>query len=300
MKIRLLIWGIGKIYNSTMNLLRSYIDSNQIEIVGITAQNLPCFKTIDGFNLLGINELRDIEYDYLMVMSEVYYKEIVEEAVLRVGVPRYKIVSYHILEIPNFNFIKFDLIRKSNISIVSNNCWGGILYKTLGLECRSPFKNVSFSSNDYIKVISNLNHYLNIDPIWTGIKEIDKNQKREVPMLQLDDVFIKCNHDPDAENAIQNWKRRRKKFNWKNILVEMYVEDIIVEKEFYRVTEQFEKRICFVPYKSKEKQSVTLPLMNGQTRFFESVNSNAGIGNNAVVYNILNIIEGCIDYRIGY
>lgn len=298
MKIRLIIWGIGKIYNSMVNLLKFYIDADQIEIVGITAQDLPAFKTLDGCLLVETEAIQKLDYDYLMIMSEDYYHEIMDLAISAAGVPRTKIISYHLLEIPYFNFIKYDLIKKSNVSIVSNNCWGGVLYNTLGMECISPFKNVSFSSDDYIKVLSDLKHYLNIDPVWTGKKEMDKNKNKEVPMLELDDVFIKCNHDPDAETAIQNWKRRRKKFNWNNILVEMYAEDINVEREFYRVSNLYEKKICFVPYKSEERNSVSLPLMNGQKKFWETVNSNAGIGKNAIVYNILEIIDGNKDYRI--
>lgn len=298
MKIRLIIWGIGKVYNSMINLLRYYVDSNQIEIVGITAQDLPNFRTIDNYCLVKVEEIQKLDYDYLMVMSENYFQEIADTAMRLVGVPRTKIISYHLLEIPYFNFPQYDSIRKANISIVSNNCWGGIICHTLGMECLSPFKNVSFSSNDYIKIIGDLKHYLSVNPVWTGKKEMDTNQNREVPMLELDDVLIKCNHDLDADRAIQNWKRRRDKFNWNNILIEMYTEDPKVEKAFGKVTKQFNKRICFVPYETDERYSMRLPRMVGQKKFYETVNDNAGTGKNAIAYNILKIINGNKDYRI--
>lgn len=281
-----------------INLLNFYIEANQIEIVGVTAQNLPNFQYLDNYPLLSMKEVKTIAYDYVMVMSDDYFDEIVDFAMITANVPRDKIVSFHVMEIPYFNFLQYDLIRNQNISIVSNNCWGGVIYHTLGMECLSPFKNVSFSSQDYIKIISNLKHYLSINPIWTGKKEMDSNQNREVPMLQLDDVFIKCNHDFDAERAIHNWIRRRYKFNWNNILIEMYTEDPKVEKIFGKVTEQFDKRICFVPYESDEKYSMRLPLMRGQTKFYETVNINAGIGKNAIAYNILAVMEGKRRFRI--
>jgi Exopolysaccharide biosynthesis protein len=298
MKIRLILWGIGKIYNSMINLLKFYDDADQIDIVGITAQNLPDYKYLDGYQLLSMKEVRTTEYDYVMVLSDDYFTEIVDSAMTISNVPREKIVSYHVMEIPYFNFFQYDFIKKQKISIVSNNCWGGVIYHTLGMECLSPFKNVSFSSWDYIKIVSNLKHYLSIDPIWTGKKEMDSNQNREVPMLQLDDVFIKCNHDLDAERAIHNWIRRRDKFNWNNILIEMYTEDPKVEKTFGKVTEQFHNRICFVPYESDEQYSMRLPLMRGQTKFYEAVNANAGIGKNAIAYNILAVMEGKQRFRV--
>ena len=292
MKIRLILWGIGKIYNSMINLLKFYDEADQIEIVGITAQYLPDFEYLDNYQLISLKEVQIADYDYVMVLSDDYFVEIVDSAMRMADVPRDKIVSYHIMEIPYFNFFQYDFIRKQKISIVSNNCWGGVIYHTLGMECLSPFKNVSFSSEDYLKILGNLKHYLSINPIWTGKREMDTNQNREVPMLELDDVFIKCNHDLNAEKAIQNWIRRRDKFNWNNILIEMYTEDPEVEKVFGKVTEQFHKRICFVPYESDEPYSMKLSLMRGQTKFYEAVNSNARIEKNAVAYNILAILEG--------
>lgn len=297
MKIRLILWGIGKVYNTILNLLKVYEKSDQIEIVGITARDLPDFKYLDSYRLLNLKELQAESYDYIMVLSNDYFVEIVKLAMEFANVPREKIVSYHILEIPYFNFRQYDFIKKQKISIVSNNCWGGLIYNTLSMECRSPFKNVSFSPENYIKMLSNLKHYLSIDPIWTGKKEMDVNQNRAVPMLELDDVLIKCNHDLDADEAIRKWKYRRDKFNWNNMLVEMYTEDIMVEEAFGKASEQFEKRICFVPYESNKEYSMRLPLLKGQTKFYETVNANAGIGKHALAYNILEILNGKKIYR---
>lgn len=297
MKIRLILWGIGKVYNSIINLLKCYEDLEQIEIVGITAQDLPDFKYLDSYRLLNIKELQEESYDYVMVLSNDYFSEIVRSAMIIANVPREKIVSYHILEIPYFDFAQYDFIKKQNISIVSNNCWGGIICNTLSMECRSPFKNVSFSPENYIKIISNLKHYLSVDPIWTDKKELDANQNREVPILELDDVLIKCNHDLDADEAICKWKRRRDKFNWSNILVEMYTENPKNEEAFGDASEQFDKRICFVPYESNKKYSMKLPLMKGQIKFYETVNINARIDKNAIAYNILEILNGKKIYR---
>ena len=298
MEIKLVLWGIGKIYNSMLNLLKFYTSANQLSVIGITAGSLPDCSTLDGWNLISTKDLSTVNYDYLMVMSDDYFEEIVNTATDMVGVPRDKIVSYHILEIPYFNFQEYDLLKRSRVSIVSNNCWGGMVYNTLGMECLSPFKNISFSARDYIRLLGNLEHYLSIDPVWRGKTEMDINQNREVPLLELDDIFIKCNHDPNAEIAISNWKRRRDKFNWNNIFVEMYTEKPEVEEEFGEVSGQYHHRICFVPYEPHEEYSMQLPMMPGQAKFYETVNGAAGTGKNGLVYDILQILNTNKKYRI--
>lgn len=41
------------------------------------------------------------------------------------------LLSGYILQIPYFNFEKYVQLSKSRISILSNNCWGGVVYKTI-------------------------------------------------------------------------------------------------------------------------------------------------------------------------
>ncbi len=298
MRVKVILWGCGKIYNTMLNLLKFYSFTEELTVVGITAETIPNCKTLDGWSLINKNEVSKLEYDYLIVMSDDYFKEIADTAVNIWNIPRNKIISYHVLEIPYFNFEKYDFIKRNKISIVSNNCWGGILCNTLSMEYLSPFKNISFSDKDYIRLLGNLEHYLSVDPIWKGETQLDVNSNREVPMLELDDILIKCNHDPSAEIAIANWIRRRNKFNWNNIFVEMYTESPDVEKEFGRVSAQYHHRICFVPYESSEEYSMRLPLMPGQTKFYETVNGNAGTGKNGLTYDILQLLTKNKKYRM--
>lgn len=111
MQIRLLLWGIGQVYNSVINLLKCYENLGQIEIVGITAQELPDFRTLDGYTLVRKEEIQSLDFDYLLVMSDNFYDEIVSSAVSVADVPRSKIVSYRILKIPGFDFPKYDLVK---------------------------------------------------------------------------------------------------------------------------------------------------------------------------------------------
>jgi uncharacterized protein (DUF1919 family) len=286
---KIIIWGIGNVYNQLLNTIHYFEISNQIEVAALAANE--CFgnMTLDGYPIIHKSEIITKEFDYIIVATDLYFDEIINEAVEGMGIEREKIIPFRVMQIPNLNFGEYIRLKNSKLSIVSNNCWGGLICHTLGIECLSPFKNVSFSDMDYIKILNDLERYLKADPIWNGEKRMDTNSNIEVPVLKLEDVSIKCNHELDGEAAIRNWKRRRDKFNWNNILVEMYTEYENVEREFLQLP-GFEKKICFVPYESDRKESVKLYRMPGQNKFWEAVNSNAGVGRNSICYNVLDIL----------
>ena len=54
-------------------------------------------------------------------------------------------------------------INNDNFTIISNNCWGGMIYESYNLQKQSPTIGLFFKSSDYIKFISNLEYYLSQD-----------------------------------------------------------------------------------------------------------------------------------------
>lgn len=136
---KIILWGIGQLYNQYINSLRYFELTNKIKIIGITDSLLPDYKRLDGWNLIKMDDLNTIPFDLLIVMSKLHYKEIMQIAI-ESGIAENKIISYKVLNIPNLDFDAYCKIKNNKISIISNNCWGGILYSTLGLECLSPFK----------------------------------------------------------------------------------------------------------------------------------------------------------------
>ena len=295
---KIIIWGIGSIYNRLLNTIHYFEISDQIEIIALVTNENINHMTLDGYPIIHRDEIPEKTYDYIIVASDIYFNEIVDDAVRNIGIGRDKIIPFRVMQIPNLNFDEYIKLKNSNLSIVSNNCWGGLICHTLGIECLSPFKNVSFSDADYIKLLKSFKEYLKLDPIWKGEKALDQNSNTQVPILKLGDITIKCNHELDGEIAIKNWKRRRNKFNWDNIFVEMYTESICIENEFLLLSE-FEKKICFVPFGSTKKQSIWIPMMSDQKKFWEAVNSNAGIGKNSLCYNVLDILLMKKTYRLG-
>ena len=208
--------------------------------------------------------IQSLDYDYIMIMNDVHFTDIVKTA-LENGVLRERILTFRILEIPNLNFNEYIRLKKSRLSIISNNCWGGIVYNNLGMECLSPFKNFS--------------HYA-----------IDEHSKKEYPVMMIGDIAIHCNHDDNPETAARNWEKRCEKLNYNNLFIEMYTENPEIADQF-QAMERYEKKICFVPFESGNENAFRLELHGRQTEFWEAVNSNAGNGNNCFTYDMIGLLN---------
>lgn len=291
MAYRAIIWGIGKIYNRMVNVLDYFRVKGQLEVLAITAHELPDYQKIDGYNLIKKEKIQNMKYDFLIVMNERNFDEIVEEAVHICNVPRERIIPYWVFETPRLDLNRYMKLRESRISIISNNCWGGIAYRALGLEVLSPFKNLFLEDADYIKLLRNLKYYMECKPQFCEYK-IDMNSKESYPVLMLDDIKIHCNHDKDPEVAVANWNRRKEKINWDNLFIEMYTDNSDIEAAFMKI-DAFSKKICFVPYKSHYSNSLQLKKMGNQKEFYETVNENANNGRNAFAYYLTELI--CMD-----
>lgn len=289
MKYKFVVWGIGAAYNKHLNLLRYYELKNEIEVVAVTANDLPAAKTIDGYKLIHPSELSEVEFGYMMIMNEASFMEIRETA-LGIGVAAEKILSYKILDIPNLELEQYIKLKESRISIISNNCWGGTIYNTLGMECLSPFKNLFLKDDSYLRMLGNLDHYLSCNPEFGGWAT-DIHKGNTYPILKLDDVLIHCNHDSEFETALRNWNRRLKRLNRENLFIEMYTENEKCAQDFIRV-QGFKKKICFVPFKGSKKGLYELELRPGQSEFWEVVISSARIGGNSIAYNIIDLLNG--------
>lgn len=178
---------------------------------------------------------------------------------------------------------------------MSNNCWGGTIYNTLGMECLSPFKNLYLEDGDYIKLLKNLRHYLSCELQFKEFA-IDVHSGAEYPVMCLEDVLVHCNHVQTPEEAAADWKRRVGKMNWNNIFVEMYTENIDIAGEFSKL-DRYKKKICFVPFAVENECLMQLNALGNGYEFYEVVNRNAGNGNGSLSYLPWELLEGKKIYR---
>lgn len=289
MKKRVLIWGSGAVYNQHLNILRYMVQTGEFDVIGVVANLFAEARKLDDYHVIRKSMVSATDFDYIIVMSDTFYQEIVEEAV-SLGIHRERILPYRILDIPYMNFDKYIELKSSRVSIISNNCWGGIVYHSLGLECLSPFKNLFLEDEDYIRLLSNLRGYLSMPLKFLGFGT-DIHSKKKYPIMGLGDISVHCNHEDAPKDALEKWNRRLKKINYDNLFIEMYTENKHIADEFVSMG-QYDKNICFVPYEAPDSNMIQLELYPGQKEFYEVVNSNASNGKNSNTYSLIDLLLG--------
>lgn len=294
-KIKLLLWGIGRDYNRRLNLLKFEESQGNIDIVGISDNDMPDLWEIDGWKVYKTSELHALDIDFCMVMSDKYFSEIFN-SLSAYGIEDEQILSSKILDIPYFNWDKYLKIQKNNLSIICNNCVGGILYNTLGLKCQSPCKNLSIPDDSFLKLVQNLERYMSLEPKFERWQR-DPHSREMFPVIALDDIEIWCNHDQIFCEAREKWNRRKKRINYQNIMLMMYTENDEVGRKFLELTGH--RKILFVPEKSKleDQAAFKLKLFPAQKEFWETVISSASLGKNSCSYKLLDMLNGERKYR---
>lgn len=296
MRYRFVLWGLGAVYNRLFNSIKYFETIGAIEIAAVTDTYFSQGTFVDGYPFVRPDGLAKTEYDYVVILSSGAF-DVIRQELMEMGVDSGKILSYRFLEIPGINIGRYIALKNSRLSIISNNCWGGIIYKTLGLECLSPFKNMFLGDEDYFKLLMDLGHYLAVEPMLYKYV-YDEKRNMEYPVLILDDILVHSNHDTDAKEAIMKWKRRAAKFNEQNIFVEMYTDSKEIAGRFAQLI-QYPKRVCFVPFYTEDPWLMELKKYETHQAFWETVNSNAGGGANALKYNPVDLLlmEKCVRIR---
>lgn len=104
------------------------------------------------------------------------------------------------------------IYKNKEFVIICDNCWGGEIYQRLGLQYNTPFIGLFIFGEDYLKLLENLDHYLNQK--LTFSKESKWiNHALKYPIGLLDDIEIHFMHYIDEDSAQSNWTRRLERMN---------------------------------------------------------------------------------------
>lgn len=145
-------------------------------------------------------------------------------------------------------------LNNTDFTIISNNCWGGIVYEWFGLKKLSPTVGTFFFAEDYIKFVKNLREYLEAPLSFIAFEDSDyyeslkKMNCRRCPVGKIKDIEIFFLHYPDEDIARDKWERRVKRVNYENLIVKFsYMNNCTQEhlKEF-DATELDAKKVMFV------------------------------------------------------
>lgn len=123
-------------------------------------------------------------------------------------------------------------LKKTNFTIISNNCWGGVVYEHFGLKKQSPTIGSYFFAEEYIRFVSNLDYYLKCDLQFIKVEaskysDLIKLKKQEnVPIGILGDIEIMFLHYHSCDEAKEKWDRRIKRVNRDNLIIKFSEQNL--------------------------------------------------------------------------
>lgn len=115
-------------------------------------------------------------------------------------------------------------VTDTAISIISQNCIGGVCYHDMGQQFLSPTVDLYIAAPDFIKLIGDLRKYL--------VQPLELQWDEEYPVGHLDDLEIRFMHYETCSEAKLAWERRCQRIDWDKILVLTTDRDGFTETEF--------------------------------------------------------------------
>jgi uncharacterized protein (DUF1919 family)/glycosyltransferase involved in cell wall biosynthesis len=190
------------------------------------------------------NDMHEVKYMYKRIRDKYYYS---------------KRKSY-LKDIAFF-------FNKKDISIISSNCFAGLIYQDLGHAYLSPTLGLYFMYPDFIDFMSNLRYYLKTplqfvkESKYAIGNERIKNAKNYYPIALLDNkVEIHFLHYHSEKEAATKWERRCKRINFNNLVIIASEQNLCSErdiKNFDRLS--FQKKVIFSSKDIKANSCLYIP-----------------------------------------
>lgn len=235
LKIRkCIIWGIGNGYEELINQLLFEKCKGNISIEALVCRKQDKYCSArDSFPVITKDELKIGTFDYIIITAYTKFKEIRNEA-LELGVCSKQIIDGSKMRLPFFDFKKYAELIENPVTILSDDCWGGYVYHSLGLPFSTPLINIYIKGDEYAKFVLDPLFYLNTD-----LTMITEGNLREgiYPVGQLGDsdksIKLELLHNVNFEDAKKQWDRRRKRINPNNMFLKMGFDIAEKKKYFY-------------------------------------------------------------------
>lgn len=175
-----------------------------------------------GVEITPFHAINGIAYDYI-VLATPFYADIIRQ-LTEMGVADSSLIrlgaSY------SFGCSIFEThaaqqqLRNENFTLISNDCWGGILYSWLGLRFQTPFINLIVPPHDYLALAGDPEYFLSRELIFRREK-----QNNSYPVGSLGEANIHFVHDNSQKEAKIKWDRRCRRINRNNIFFKFETDD---------------------------------------------------------------------------
>lgn len=116
---------------------------------------------------------------------------------------------------------------RTQVCIISNDCWGGQPYKYAGVEYNTPFVGLFLTAPCYIKLLNKLEDHIKRNHLeFVPISKYDfinayrnKNNLNYPIGLLNGEIEIQFLHYPSEADAFEKWNKRAQRMNFSNLAV---------------------------------------------------------------------------------
>lgn len=137
---------------------------------------------------------------------------------------------------------RYNKLNFKPFTILSNNCWGGHVYRYFNAPYDSPTVGMYFFAKEYVRFLSDIKGYLSKELVFISREQSkyrEELEKRDMnsPIGVLGDVEIVFLHYKTEDEARTKWQRRTSRIHWDNLYVKFSEQNLCTQKEL----EEFDK-----------------------------------------------------------
>lgn len=158
---------------------------------------------------------------------------------------------------------RYKKLNIKNPTIISNNCWAGIVSQYLGIPYYTPTVGLYFFADEYIKFLKDFKYYISQDlevisaECSKYYKEMKAKGHGDSLVGKLDDIEIVFLHYHSKKEIIEKWNRRVKRINWDYIIFKFCDQNLCNENNIYDFDKlKLKNKICFTTKKYPNCKSV--------------------------------------------
>lgn len=156
---KVLLWGFRTEYDYYRKYFEVELLKGNMHIVAVILNEFHLFQKIDGIDVVGMERIHSLEYDYIINMNQTASAEVTRILQL-LQIPQENVIPARVFTLPYFDLQRWVQVKESKISIISSHYWGGFAYNSLGLPFRSPLINMFFDNKDFFKMLEDIKGYM--------------------------------------------------------------------------------------------------------------------------------------------